>query len=72
MDYLTRGMGNPSLPWLLLTADTSTMVSTELAIEEYMAVGNPEQPTCRAAKEKITSPQMEKLVQALVFKLEVM
>lgn len=47
------------------------MAGTALAIEEYMAVGNPEQDSRKTTEKETTSPLMEKVVKALVVRLKV-
>lgn len=53
-------MNNKALQRHLLTANTSTVANTVIAIEEYFAVGSPEQSSCNAPGEEASNPQMEK------------
>lgn len=64
-------MANPSPPWHLLTASTSTMASTVPAIEKYLAVGSPGIPSCGAVEEVTTSPHLEQVMRVLDVQSEV-
>lgn len=55
-----------------MSANTSTVASMVLATEEYLGAGSPEQPSCKAVREEVTSPQTEKVLRALTVQSEVM
>lgn len=48
------------------------VADTVPAIEEYLEIGNPEQPSCKEISEEISSPHTDKIVQALMAQSEIM
>lgn len=71
VDYIIQRMSNWSLQKHLLTTNTSIVARTLCALEEYLVVGSPEQPSCKAARKEATSPQMDNVVHALTAQSEV-
>lgn len=65
-------MNNKALQRHLLTANTSTVASTVLAIEEYLVVCSSEWSSCKTAGEGSNSPQMGRIVHVLTPQSEVM
>lgn len=49
--YVIQGMHNKNLQRHMLTANTSTVESTALTIEEYVTVGVVDGPSCNATGE---------------------
>lgn len=58
-------MLNSDLQSHLLTANTTTIADTVSAIKEDLVVSSPERPSCKAANEEVSSPQVEKVVEAM-------
>lgn len=63
--YLVRILGSKALQKHLVTANTSTIASTVLAIEGYLAIDNAGRPACKATGEAVGNDHLGKVVSVL-------
>lgn len=65
IEYLMCSLGNKALQIHSLTANTSTIASTVLTIETYLAIDSSGWPDCKVTRGKVDDDHLENVVSTL-------